>query len=270
MKLKEGVIKAIKSKEVIYPVLFIIVNLIFLVVEYTRFGEFYIPLDVKEGFANIFYSNRPALISAISIYLSSFVALGVLMIKVLIMFSFLSIKSYIRDVPKIKERNKLNQIEYTKMAARAAIRGFMPILLILLVSLIFFRFFFQITEDIGAINKVVMLISLSLPILFIMQLKENLAIFMKSIFMIFGIIILSGIIVSIQFMINGAVFPNYIAAFGILALESLFYFYACYITEKQKKKLTDKSKPKFPFSFLFLVLNWLPLFGFCSYALISA
>ena len=39
--------------------------------------------------------------------------------------------------------------------------------------------------------------------------------------------------------------------------------------EKQKKKLTDKSKPKFPFSFLFLVLNWLPLFGFCSYALIS-
>lgn len=235
MKLKEGVIKAIKSKEVIYPILFIIVNLIFLIVEYTRFGEFYIPLDVKEGFANIFYSNRPALISAISIYLSSFVALGVLMIKILIISSFFSIKSYIRDVPKIKERNKLNQVEYAKMAVRAAIRGFRPILLIFLASLIFFRFFFQISEGLSTMNKVVMLISLSLPILFIMQLKENIIIFMKSIFMIFGVIILSGIITGILLIINKQVmFPNYVAAFGILALESVFYFYACYIIEKQK------------------------------------
>jgi len=234
----------LKQKELVYPLVFIGINFIFLLVEYIRFGEFY--SSMSEGgsqFFKIFYSNRPALISAISIYISSIVVIITLMLKSAYFLVKVFILSTYGGKPKPGDPPWVKPTR-SKVVSKVSI---MVLFLVFAFVYWLFDWFLQIMQGIDLGNKILIFLIVFINSVLVLRLKDNILILVKSLIVLLGTMFVVSILTLVISwdIVN---FHNYIAAFGILLLEAGTYVYIFlkvkstldeeFVSEQQKNSLS--------------------------------
>ena len=201
----------LEKKSKLIPFVFIGSLLLFLFIEYFRFGEFYLEVYPEGGlldFQKFFNTNRLALWSAFSLYLSSYLTLSIL--------SFKSILGTIKELVQSKSK----KIYYISILL------FICLILFVIGVYIFYNTLLFLGK-ISITNKIYILTPMIISILLTFGFERNMIIFRKSIFIIVSTPFIFLIFNYLSLLKTGSfdfsTIPSYPIALGIFSIELIFY-----------------------------------------------
>lgn len=214
--------KILNTKEIVYPILFVLFNLIMLLIEYLRFGEFYTPL-VGSSFAIIFSSGRYFLISALSIFLSSLIIIIVMLLKLVYVWT-----------KRIFTKESRKEITASgNLASNIAVMMF-----IVFIAFYLANGYLKLTRGIGIWDQLWIFAIISINGALVFRFEDNLMVFSKAWFSFLGTVLLVCPL-TIFITMGSNMFHNYMAAFGVLLLEIFVY---TYVYTKMKPLIRKGSK----------------------------